>query len=563
MTQQGDVLLQQFNAVLDTIDYGVLFMGPDLRSKIINRKFREIWHIPDEFIRDTRPTMADLINFNRHNGIYDVAETDFDAYVERRVALVLSGAAFQGEVRLRDGRVIHHQIQALPDGGRLLTYFDITNLKRSEEAAKQARQLAETTLAERGVLFDQFNAVLETVDYAVLFMGPDLRSKIINRAFKEMWGISEEFIRDVRPTMADLVRFVHHNHHLYDVSDDDFEAFLARRVEIAIEGNFSTEMRLRDGRVIHFQIQSLSDGGRLLTYFDISELKRSEEAAKKAKDAAEVALAELKFAQNRLIQTEKLASLGQLTAGIAHEIKNPLNFINNFSALSTELIDELQETLRKGNLSKELSVEVEELATLLRGNLDKVQQHGKRADAIVKNMLMHSRESTGERRTASINAIIEDSLNLAYYGARAEKKDFEVSLHRSFDPEAGDVDMYPQDITRAVLNLISNSLYALIRRNGESGPSYEPTLAASTKDIGDDRVEIRIRDNGGGISPEIKDRIFNPFFTTKPPGEGTGLGLSLSYDIIVKQHAGSIEFETQHGDFTEFRVVLPRTGKAG
>ena len=418
--------------------------------------------------------------------------------------------------------------------------------------------MLKSTLVERGVLFDQFNAVLETVDYAVLFMGPDLRSKIINRAFKEMWGISDEFIRDTRPTMADLVRYVHQNHHLYEVADEEFEAFLARRVDIVVKGEFSTEMRLRDGRVIHFQIQSLPDGGRLLTYFDITELKRSEEAAKDAKNAAEVALAELKFAQNRLIQTEKLASLGQLTSGIAHEIKNPLNFINNFSALSTELIDELQETLRKADLSEDLGVDVNELTGMLKGNLDKVQQHGKRADAIVKNMLMHSRESSGERRSANINAIIEDSLNLAYYGARAEKKDFEVTLQRSFDPAAGEVDMYPQDMTRAILNLVSNSLYALIKRNGELGKGYEPTLTASTKNIGGDRVEIRIRDNGGGIPAEIRDRIFNPFFTTKPPGEGTGLGLSLSYDIIVKQHAGSIEFDTQPDDFTEFRVVLPR-----
>ena len=160
---------------------------------------------------------------------------------------------------------------------------------------------------------------------------------------------------------------------------------------------------------------------------------------------------------------------------------------------------------------------------------------------------------------ASINSIVEDSLNLAYYGARTEKKDFEVTLQRSFDPAAGEVDMYPQDLTRAILNLVSNSLYALIKRNGELGKDYEPTLTASTKNIGDDRVEVRIRDNGGGIPAKIRDRIFNPFFTTKPPGEGTGLGLSLSYDIIVKQHAGSIEFDTQPDDFTEFKVVLSRS----
>ena len=271
-----------------------------------------------------------------------------------------------------------------------------------------------------------------------------------------------------------------------------------------------------------------------------------------------ISLEDLRDAQDRLVQTEKLASLGQLTAGIAHEIKNPLNFVNNFSALSAELVDELQETLRKADLSEDLGVDVNELTGMLKGNLDKVQQHGKRADAIVKNMLMHSRESSGGRRSANINAIIEDSLNLAYYGARAEKKDFEVTFQRSFDPAAGEVDMYPQDMTRAILNLVSNSLYALIKRSAELGKGYEPTLTASTMHIEGDRVEIRIRDNGGGIPAEIKDRIFNPFFTTKPPGEGTGLGLSLSYDIIVKQHAGSIEFDTQLDNFTEFRVVLPR-----
>ena len=193
-------------------------------------------------------------------------------------------------------------------------------------------------------------------------------------------------------------------------------------------------MKLREGRALYYQTQSLPDGGRLLTYFDITQLKRNEEAAKEAKDAAEVALSELKFAQNRLVQTEKLASLGQLTAGIAHEIRNPLNFINNFSALSGELVGEMEETLAQKQLSDADVAGLNELLAMIKGNLAKVQQHGQRADAIVKNMLMHSRETGGEWRSASVNSLVDDSLNLAYYGVSADKGDIKVKLVRLFDP---------------------------------------------------------------------------------------------------------------------------------
>ena len=204
--------------------------------------------------------------------------------------------------------------------------------------------------------------------------------------------------------------------------------------------------------------------------------------------------------------------------------------------------------------------EITELMDTLRGNLDKVVQHGKRADAIVKNMLLHSREGSGEHRLVDINALVEESLNLAYHGARAEKQSFNITLERSLDPAAGEADVFPQDITRALLNLISNGFYAATKCKTEAnGGNYEPTLAATTKNLGD-RVEIRIRDNGTGIPPEVKEKIFNPFFTTKPAGEGTGLGLSISHDIIVKQHGGSIEVDTQPGEYTEFTIVLPRAG---
>jgi len=219
----------------------------------------------------------------------------------------------------------------------------------------------------------------------------------------------------------------------------------------------------------------------------------------------------------------------------------------------------LQEALGGVSLNEKKRSEITELMDILRGNLDKVVQHGKRADAIVKNMLQHSREGSGEHRRVDINALVEESLNLAWHGARAEKQGFEITLKQFFDPSAGEVDLFPQDITRALLNLISNGFYAATKRQAATnGGDYEPTIAASTKDLGD-RVEIRIRDNGTGIAPDVKEKMFNPFFTTKPTGEGTGLGLSISYDIIVKQHAGSIDVDTQLGEFTEVRIILPRT----
>ena len=277
---------------------------------------------------------------------------------------------------------------------------------------------------------------------------------------------------------------------------------------------------------------------------------RTQELAKSLKD--------LQTAQDRLVQTEKLASLGQLTAGIAHEIKNPLNFVNNFSSVSAELISELQEALQSVHFDESTGAEVNEITEMLRGNLEKVVQHGKRADSIVKNMLLHSRQGSGEHRLIDINSVVEESLNLAYHGARAEKRGFNITLQRSFDPTAGEVDLFPQEITRVLLNVISNGFYAAAKRKaGKNGSSYEPMLAASTKNLGES-VQITIRDNGVGILPEVKEKMFNPFFTTKPAGEGTGLGLSISHDIIVKQHCGSIEVDTAPGEYTEFKIVLPR-----
>jgi signal transduction histidine kinase len=292
----------------------------------------------------------------------------------------------------------------------------------------------------------------------------------------------------------------------------------------------------------------------------IGNVRLFEQVQARTKELA-ASLDELRTAQDRLIQTEKLASLGQLTAGIAHEIKNPLNFINNFSALSAELIDELNDALRPAALDDKTREEIDELTRMLKGNLEKVVQHGKRADSIVKNMLRHSREGAGEHRSADINAIVEESLSLAYHGARAEKSGFNITLERDLDPEAGMIDLYPQEITRVFLNLISNGFYAATKRREAGDEAFEPTLSATTRNLGNE-VEIRIRDNGAGIPLEVKEKMFNPFFTTKPAGEGTGLGLSMSHDIVVKQHGGKIDVDTEAGAFTEFIITLPRTAAA-
>ncbi|WP_249139877.1 GAF domain-containing protein [Bradyrhizobium japonicum] len=272
-------------------------------------------------------------------------------------------------------------------------------------------------------------------------------------------------------------------------------------------------------------------------------------------------LEELRNTQDRLIQTEKLASLGQLTAGIAHEIKNPLNFVNNFAALSSELTDELGEALRSASLGEAERQDIDALIHMLQGNLERIVQHGTRADSIVKNMLLHSREGSGERRAADINAILEESLNLAYHGARAERAGFNITLERKLDPSAGALELYPQEITRVFLNLVSNGFYAASKQRDAVGDGFEPRLRATTTDLGG-AVEIRIRDNGTGIPADVREKIFNPFFTTKPAGEGTGLGLSICHDIIVKQHGGSIEVDTEPGEYTEFIITLPRTRAA-
>ena len=264
---------------------------------------------------------------------------------------------------------------------------------------------------------------------------------------------------------------------------------------------------------------------------------------------AESALQRLKATQSQLIQSEKMASLGELTAGIAHEIQNPLNFVNNFSEVSNELIEEMKDEFRKGETEEGFAI-----ADDIKQNLEKILHHGKRADAIVKGMLQHSQSSSGIKEPTNINALADEYLRLSYHGLRAKDNTFNATLKTDFDETIGNINIIPQDIGRVLLNLINNAFYAVNEKKKQQSENYVPTVSVSTKKV-TDKIEIKVGDNGNGIPQKIADKIFQPFFTTKPTGQGTGLGLSLAYDI-VKAHGGEIKINTKEGEGTEFIIQL-------
>ncbi len=406
-------------------------------------------------------------------------------------------------------------------------------------------------------------AAIATISEGFVLYDSDDRIVLFNDQFRALYPALSDVIKQGMG-FDELLELVI-SRKLVDLASKSPEQWIAeRKAQHQGPGDF-VEYQYR-GRYVRISERRIQGGGSVAVYTDITELRRRNIELEQARDSAEIALRELQTAQDRLIQSEKLASLGQLTAGIAHEIKNPLNFVNNFSSLSTELIDELNDLLGSAAsdtkaIDTMVRAEMAELTQMLKGNLEKVVKHGKRADSIVKNMLLHSREGSGEHRAADINAIVEESLNLAYHGARAEKSGFNITLERDLDPSAGIIDLYPQEITRALLNLISNGFYAANKRKEAADAGFEPSLTATTKNLGN-MVEIRIRDNGTGIPADVREKMFNPFFTTKPAGEGTGLGLSLSHDIVVKQHGGKIEVDTEPGQFTEFIITLPRAAAA-
>lgn len=398
---------------------------------------------------------------------------------------------------------------------------------------------------------------VETISDGIVLYDSSDKLVVANSRFRELYGNLRHHVRPGVP--FEQIARAALDLGLHDPEDQTAESWLEDRLAEHRHPSGSHVHKHKDNRWIRISERRTPDGGTVVVYTDITELKEHEQELREAKERAEQALQDLKRAQNSLVQAEKLALLGQLVAGIAHEIKNPLNFVNNFAGLSVELLTELREAL-EGCLQSadaETQSEVSDLMQMLVGNLRKIAEHGARADSIVKSMLSHSRDGPAERRPADINALVEESLNLAYHGARAQDQSFNVTLQRDLDQAAGVIEIVPQDVSRVLLNLFSNGFYATQkRRRDANSPDYEPTLTVTTRRA-DGSVEISVRDNGTGIPPPVVERIFTPFFTTKPPGEGTGLGLSLSYDIIVHQHGGSLEVDTREGQYTQFIMRLP------
>jgi signal transduction histidine kinase len=401
--------------------------------------------------------------------------------------------------------------------------------------------------AELRVTFDNM------ADGVVMF-DQALRLAAWNTNFQNLLELPPEFFAEPR-TFDDYIRYLAERGEFGAV---DPQAEIAR-LSARFGDHYSFERTRPDGSILEVRHNPMQEGGFVLIYADITERKRSEAETRAARDAAEAALRDLKAAQGRLIQAEKMASLGQLTAGIAHEIKNPLNFVNNFASLSNELLAELKEVAEPAlaALDEDRREEVEETMGLLTGNLEKIAEHGRRADNIVKSMLEHSRGVSGERRAVDLNGLVEEALNLAYHGARAQDQSFNITLERDFAAGLAPVELVPQDMTRVFLNLFGNGFYAANKRARQSGNGFRAVLKVATADKGN-AVEVRVRDNGTGIPAALRDKLFQPFFTTKPTGEGTGLGLSISYDIVTQQHGGTIAVESAEDEFTEFTIRLPR-----
>jgi len=333
--------------------------------------------------------------------------------------------------------------------------------------------------------------------------------------------------------------------------------FNLRKITGALELRYNEQLRKKEMAVTEMNYQNRLRTIILLTVLGIFLLAviilyRNNKQKQKAKIKIEKAYKELESTQAQLVQSEKMASLGELTAGIAHEIQNPLNFVNNFSDVNKELVEELKSELAIGNL--QLAIEI---AANIGDNEDKINHHGKRADSIVKGMLQHSRTSTGQKELIDINKLIDEYLRLAYHGLRAKNKSFDAEIKTDFDPSIGKINVVPQDIGRVLLNLINNAFYSVDEKQKQNLNGYGPAVTVTTANL-DAKIQIKVKDNGNGIPQKILEKIFQPFFTTKPTGQGTGLGLSLAYDTI-KAHGGEIKVKTKEGEGSEFIVHLPMT----
>ena len=452
------------------------------------------------------------------------------------------------------------------DNKTALRYYRLAVIKTTDYWIAAANEGMAKVFQKEGIL-----------DSALLYARRALVFYQTNKKTVQSWGEnSNYFIAEISPFIADLYKAngqldsaYKYLHLSVTLKDSLYNSDKVRQFQTL---SFNEAARLQqqeqqsrlakqqyDTKIKMYGLISIITGFFVLAivlYRNNKHKQKANSLLQSQKQEIETTLGELKNTQKQLIQSEKMASLGELTAGIAHEIQNPLNFINNFSEVSKELLDEMREALEKGDMD-----EAKEIMSDVIQNLDKINHHGKRADGIVKGMLQHSRSSSGQKEPSDVNGLCDEYLRLAYHGLRAKDKSFNATMKTDFDETIGSINIIPQDIGRVILNLITNAFYVVgekkTLRQAQSDKSYEPTVSVSTKKI-NNKVEIKIVDNGNGIPKNILDKIFQPFFTTKPTGQGTGLGLSLSYDI-VKAHGGTLSVETEENTGTVFKILLPKT----
>jgi len=525
----------QLRAALVNMSDGIYAVDSDLRFVLYNQRAMDMSGLPLDEV-GVGSSVEKVIRMLAERG--DYGPGDVEMHVNKRLSMLSDGKYHEMEFVTRaNDRVVNLRKSPLANGGAVVLLADVTERKKQEE---------------------RFRSLLESAPDATVIVNEDGEIVQTNLQTEKLFGYetAELLGQKVEILVPERFRKKHPGHR---------EGFFKKAGVRPMGAGLELFGRAKDGNEFPIEL-SLSpietDEGLLVSgaIRDITERKKAEQELRLAKEQAESALAELKKTQVQLVTNEKMASLGQLTAGIAHEIKNPLNFVNNFSETSVELLVELAEALEpvQDTFDEDTRDDVDDIVETLKGDLKKINHHGKRADHIVKSMLLHARGDAGERVPTSVNDLVDEAFNLAYHGERARDKGFNVTMEQNLDEAAGEAEILPQDITRVLVNLFGNAFYAVKERGkSASNGGYEPTVTVWTKDKGAD-VEIRVRDNGTGMPKEVREKLFEPFFTTKPTGEGTGLGLSMSFDIIAQQHGGNIAVDSEPGGFTEFVISLPR-----
>lgn len=515
---------------LDHMGQGLTMYDENWNLVAHNQRYADHFDLPDGVLHD-KATFDDVVGATMRQ--------DYGEDWRERLQVVRDPgrmtSVWRREFRRPSGRSLDLLSVPVPGGGFIVTSTDVSALMDAKENLRE---------------------ILESSPIGIVMASKkDSRRLFVNQTLAEMMGVDFDPTNDEDGNKATLATWVEPER-LKDIYRVIGGGVPLKNVEAErVRPDGSHWWVLLNSQPTIFE----GEEAQVIWQLDITERKRFEVEIAAARDRAETTLRDLKATQETLIHQEKMASLGQLTAGIAHELKNPLNFINNLALGCDELIGELNEAIdgHGAGIDAEGRAEISEMTQLLSDNLTRVARHGGRADAIIRSMLDHSRTSQSQRRNVELNHIIDEAVNLAYHGARALDSTFNVSLNTDYGENIGTVNIDPQEISRVLLNLVGNACYATKERE-EVEAGYKPEVAVRTR-RGDGFVDIWVRDNGIGMEKEIQEKLFTPFFTTKPPGEGTGLGLSLSYDIVTRQHGGTIAVESKKGEFTEFHIRLPVT----